>query len=364
MKTWILGAIVATLSFNAELAAADPAPGSSVVAQSTIEQSGRRPGDPVINVPGAILGTKYVSLTGGKPVTPQALFGRALRPVGMDSHQGRYDDKSGHAGNCYLMATTAAYAEYHPETLKRVFLTEKGDLRTSTSGSAAARFFEKDRETKGFKAADPVLYDGRAPVRADGQMAFGKLTSRERIWSQMFEYSYTKFRNQQGGAARSSEAGLDRAGFNQTANGGYPNHVMQAITGKPTETINVEPHHEDEIWGKLQQAQAKNQVVVVGSMLGRSMKERVRGEIGDGHLDGRYKGMKIDEKTWVDGHAYAAWGDKDHPFVFEQNGERMIRLRNAWGLNPPGGKGQDGVGVIPFKQFMLRYDRVWVGAAE
>jgi hypothetical protein len=340
--------------------ATSPITGSSV-APSTIERSGRMPGDPVINYPRAIRNVFYRSLTGGKPVTPQALFGRSLHPDGLEA-------KQGHTGDCYLIATMASYAQFHPEVIKSVFLDEKGQIRTSASGSAAARFFVKDRATQDYKPADMATYDGRAPVHdAPGRYKYGRLPFAKevehKIWGPMLEYTYTKFRNQQGGAARSTKVSEDRTGYLRTGSGGYPNHVMSALTGKAAETLEVDLHHENEVWDKLQAAQANDQVVVVGSTYRRALRERVRNEVSDGHLDARSKRMRFDHDRWVPTHAFSAWGDKDQPFVFEQDGVRMIRLRNPWGVHAPGGEGKDGIGVIPFKQFLIRFDRAWIGAS-
>src|SRR5437868_5525910 len=115
--------------------------------------------------------------------------------------------------------------------------------RRPSSAPPAARFFVKDRATEEFKESHPATYDGRAPVRVEmHKLAFDKLVDPKRIWSPMLEYTYTKFRNQQGGAVHSANPNLDRTGYNRTANGGYPNHVMQALTGRRAETVEVDPH--------------------------------------------------------------------------------------------------------------------------
>jgi hypothetical protein len=297
-------------------------------------------------------------------MTPQALFGADLRPEGRDARQTPWGEP-GYAGHCYVVATAAVYAAFHPEVIRSVFLSHEGDLRRSPGGSPAARYFVRDKRTDAFKSGAPAIYDGRAPVRVEtGEVAIGKLVNPQKIWSQMLDYTYTKFRNQQGGAVLSDNPELDRTGYNRTANGGYANHVMQALTGRPAETLYVDPRHEDELWNKLVDAQAKNKVVVVGSVVASGLQARVKEEIEDGRRDRRSLRMGFDQKRWVDEHAYSAWGDRDHPFVFERNGERMIRLRNPYGTNPPGGRGEDGVGEITFKDFVTRFDRAWVGATD
>ena len=362
MRTWLAFAVTAAIASATLPAFAGPV--TTTVAQSTVQRSEARRGDPIVNVPGSIKGVRYQSLTAGKPVTPQALFGAKLQPQGLDAHQGRFGDKSGHAGDCYMIATMAGYAEFQPHVIKNVFLERNGQLRTSPGGRPAAQFYVKDRASGDFKPADPAIYDGRAPVRTEmNKLAFGKLVDKSRIWSPMMEYSYTKFRNQQGGAVHSKDADYDRTGWNRTANGGYPNHVMQALSGKPADTVYVDAHNGDEVWEKLKAAQNANKIVVVGSLAKADMKERVREEIADGHRDGRARANDVDEDRWVDGHAFTAWGNADKPFLFERNGERMIRLRNPWGVSAPGGKGLDGVGEITFKQFLLRYDRAWISGS-
>ena len=340
--------------------------------QPGTDPSLRRSGDPAINVPHAIRGVAYASLTGGKAVTPRALFGSHLAPDGLEARQGK-------AGNCYLIATKAVYAEFHPEVIKSVFLTKDGALRRSASGMPAARYFVKDQSTRDYKPADLATYDGRAPVRvATGKPALAKVVD-HKIWAPMMEYSYTKFRNEQGGARKSDDPDYDQTGYNRTSNGGYANHVMSALTGKPTETVDVDLHHEDDVWNKLKAAQDHDDVVVVGTTFKENLRDRVKQEIADGHLDGNAKRMKFDNDDtyssrhvenrsyhhrWVEGHAYSAWGDKEHPFLFERDGVRMIRLRNPWGTSAPGGHGAHGIGEIPFREFVMRFDKAWIGAGE
>jgi hypothetical protein len=315
----------------------------------------QRPGDPAINARGAIRGVHYRSLTGGAPPTPKALFGSSGKPRGRDVRQGI-------EGDCYLDAAAAPYAQFHPQVIKGVFLTKRGTLRTSPEGRPTARYFVKDRDTNRFKQAKHVTYDGRAPVRANGKTALNRLVN-GRIWSPMLEYTYTKFRNQQGGAPKSDNPKDDRSGYNRVFNGGYASTVMQALTGKKAREYEVGPHNEEEIWALLRAAQDENKVVVAGSTDQSTLRSRVYAEIARGDLDGRAKKMRFDDdKRWYPGHAYSAWGDKTHPFVFEKNGERMIRLRNPYGSVAPGGIGKQGIAAIPFKQFVLRYDTVYIGS--
>jgi hypothetical protein len=345
----IWSAIVASivLLFAAQAFAVPPPPRSAQVLR----------GDPHPNIAGARRGVRYESLTAGKPVTKQTLFGGDTRPQGHEIRQGSM-------GDCYLLSTAAAYAQFHPRVIQGVFMTKGGDLRVSPGGRPAARFFVKDQGTRTFKAADLATYDGRAPVNKDGDHVFNKIVE-NKIWGPMLEYSYTKFRNQQGGAARSDNPDDDRTGFNRTGNGGYANHVMQALTGKDAELLTVHPRDADAIWTRLKDAQEKNQVVVAGSTTAQQLRTRVREEIARGALDKRSRAARFDDsKRWVRGHAYSVWGDKAHPFLIERDGVKYVRLRNPWGTTAPGGEGEDGVGEIPFDTFLLRFDQMYIGAGS
>src|SRR5262249_31767046 len=155
----------------------------------------------------------------------------------------------------------------------------KGELRRSPSGDPAARYFIRDQSSHQFKSSDPTTYDGRAPVRDESSRLPLAKEVNHKIWGPMVEYTYAKFRNEQGGAAHSTDVDLDRTGYNRIANGGYPNHVMRALTGHDAETVNVDLHHEDALWNKLTAAQNNNQVVIVGSTAKDTLRDRVHQEL-------------------------------------------------------------------------------------
>jgi hypothetical protein len=308
------------------------------------------PGDPNLNIPALKHGVQYGSITAGKPPSAEALFGKDGRPTGTEVRQ----RDAGNYGDCFLLATAAAYAEFHPQVIQRIFLKEDGTLRTSRSGSATARFFVKDPTTAHFKSARPTLYDGRVPVTESGSPALNKSVG-GKTWAPLLEYTFTKFRNQQGG-------GRPAEGFKLVFDGGYPHSVMQALTGKKAEMLVVDKDNADKIWRRLLKAQDDNDVVVAGTTTSADLRVRVREGIKGGSLDGRAGTSKYDDKRWMEGHAYSAWGDKEHPFAFEKDGVRYVRLRNPFGSAAPGGQGKDGVGVIPFRTFVLRFDQVSIGS--
>jgi hypothetical protein len=137
---------------------------------------------------------------------------------------------------------------------------------------------------------------------------------------------------------------------------------MQALTGKKAEMLVVDKDNADKIWRRLLKAQDDDDDVVVGTTTAADLRERVREGIKGGSLDGRARTSKYDDKRWMEGHAYSAWGDKEHPFAFEKDGVRYVRLRNPFGSAAPGGRGKDGVGVIPFHTFVLRFDQLSIGS--
>ena len=97
--------------------------------QAHADVPGRLPGDPKVNIAGLPQGVRYGSITNGKPVTPVVLFGKDGRPEGKQIRQ-RID------GDCYLEATAAAYAEFHPKVIQGIYLTKEGALRTSPGGAS------------------------------------------------------------------------------------------------------------------------------------------------------------------------------------------------------------------------------------
>ncbi len=316
---------------------------------------GQQRGDPNMNLPGSVRGVHYGSVVGDKTVTPKTLFGKDGKPLGTDVKQGA-------AGDCYLDSTAATYAHFHPIVIKKVFMSS-GQLRTSESGKPAARFFVKDPDTQEFKPGDPAIYTGRAPVDKAGKPVLDKVVD-GKVWASQLEYAYTKFRNQQG-VPKAGDAPTDKKnGFAQTGNGGFASIVMQALTGKKADLVDFEPADRDKIWSRLKAAQSKNQVVVAGTTTPAQFRKRVKEAIASGQLDGRSKAAKFDDDRWVEAHAYSVWGDRDHPFVFEENGVRYIRLRNPWGTNAPGGEGKDGIGTIPFDTFLLRFDQLCIGSGS
>jgi Calpain family cysteine protease len=319
------------------------------------EVPGQQRGDPNMNLAGSVRGVHYGSVVGDKPVTPKALFGKDGKPLGTDVKQGG-------AGDCYLDSTAAAYAEFHPIVIKKIFL-DGGQLRTSAGGKPAARFFVKDPQTREFKPGNTTIYLGRAPVDKTGKPVLDKVVD-GKAWASQLELAYTKFRNQQG-APKNADVPLDkRNGFAQTGNGGFASQVMQALTGKKAELIDFEPSDREKIWARLKAAQDRNEVVVAGTTTPARLKQRIRDEVAAGRLDGRSKAAKFDEDRWVQAHAYTVWGDRDHPFLVEKDGVRYIRLRNPWGTNAPGGEGKDGIGTIPFDTFVVRYDQLCIGSGS
>jgi hypothetical protein len=339
--------------------------GGILSSEARADVPGQRRGDPNMNVPGALRGTHYGSVTEGKAITPKVLFGKEGRPYGREIEQRKSSD-------CYADSTYSAYAQFHPQVIQRTFLNKDGTLITSKGGSPAARFYVKDQESREFKRSDPAIYSGRAPLGKDGKPVLNQVVD-HKVWGSQIEVAYAKFRNTQG---RSEDP--ERTGFNRMV-GGYANHVMRALTGKNAKTITFTSSQADEVWGKLKAAQDKNQVVIAGTDTPVGLRGRAKEQVEHGMLDpdvmkrGQIdpkSGLKYDARqwavggAWIDGHDYAAWGDRDHPFLIERNGERFIRLRDPHGVNPPGGVGKDGVGVIPFNQFMLHWSQVDIGAGS
>jgi hypothetical protein len=329
------------------------------------EVPGQHRGDPDMNVPGAMRGTHYGSETGGRPVTPQLLFGKSLEPSGREMKQGR-------TGDCYMDATAATYAEFHKPVIKSVFLTKSGALRTSENGSPAARFFHQEPHTHDFEPSTPAIYSGRAPLdNKKGTPVLDKVVD-QKIWGSQLEMAFAKFRDGQGGLTKSDNPNKDRTGINRIGSGGYANHVMQALTGKKAELVDFHSSKADEVWNRLKTAQDQNLAVVVGSAAPSQLRARAKEQIEagmldpaaikHGQLDPKMPDLKFDGQKWIKTHAYSAWGDRDHPFLFEKNGERFIRLRNPWGSHPPDAKGEDGIGVVPFNQFLLHYTEAYIGA--
>lgn len=218
---------------------------------------------------------------------------------------GMDDAMQGQVGDCYFIAALASVAKTHPELLANA-------VKTNRDGTYTVTFFERP---KGSTKPSPisVTVDGSFANR-HGRLEYASARETKELWPMIFEKAYASWK----GGFDAIEAGMSATAL-EALTGAKPDFFAVTSDSKPSE-----------LWGELKKVTAGGGCVVALS-----------------------KPWDPSEQGVVADHAYTLLG------VQEQNGQKLVQLRNPWGEREPGHDGRDdGIFSMPLEKFMTSFATV------
>lgn len=243
-----------------------------------------------------------LGVTGGRVDLPDPAPMRADQPVQFRDVIGgqlfvdglHYDDVlQGSAGDCYFLSSVMSVAVSTPELLREA-IVENPD------GTYTVRFFEKKKGSRTPQAVYETV-DGQLAHGADG-VTYASSRAPTELWPAIFEKAYAQ-RN---------------GGYEHIGEGGVADQALFALTGKKATWFDrVATPDAEELWRTLSTATAERRPMVT-STKDRDYKKRYE----DGGLQKR--------------HSYTLVR------VFEQDGERLVQLRDPHGGELEWGHAADG----------------------
>jgi hypothetical protein len=221
------------------------------------------------------------------------------------------DVVQGQIGNCYMVSAFAAVAKQSPDVIKNAF-TDNGD------GTYTVHLFKVG--ASGTKVPNDVVIDGQLP-QSYGSLSYAKGADRSELWVPLLEKAFAQ----------------SKGGYEAIGKGGLAGDVMQALTGRPYSYTGMSAGMStDAVYEKLK----------TGLAAGKSAAAGTHGE-EDAAL---YSGTGL--HAW---HSYSVLG------VSEENGTKMVTLRNPWGRSEPGNDGKDdGIFKLDMASFAKFYTGVFI----
>jgi len=217
----------------------------------------------------------------------------------------------GQIANCYMVSAFAAVAEQSPDVIKNAF-TDNGD------GTYTVHLFNVSPE--GDKTKNDVVIDGQLPL-SYGSLSYAKGADRSELWVPLLEKAFAQ----------------SKGGYEGIGKGGQAGAVMAALTGRPNSySAMYAGMNTDAIYDTVKTAMAAGKSATAGT----------HGE-EDAAL---YAGTGL--HAW---HSYTVLG------VSEENGAKMVTLRNPWGRSEAGNDGtDDGVFKLDMASFAKYYTGVHI----
>jgi hypothetical protein len=220
------------------------------------------------------------------------------------------DVKQGAIGNCYVPASLAAVAHADAADINEI-IQDRGD------GTFTVRLFPVDNGMIG----DPVFVDVDADLHTGwgGQPRYASATGFDRgapeLWVSLVEKAYAQF----------------RGGYEVVAQGGSVGMMQSQLLGRPNVEHWTNSRTPEQVWDAL----------LAGTREHRAMSAGTYGT----QESARYNGSGVHAN-----HAYSVLG------AVEENGQKLVELRNPWGSGEPTGNGaDDGVFRLPLERFMALY---------
>lgn len=217
------------------------------------------------------------------------------------------DIQQNNFGDCYYVATLAAVAQQQPARIQNAISYD------ANSGIFTVRLHDSSGQVQSIQVTQAEVADNIA--RGGGSTADNTGTD-QRIWPDVMEAAYAKMLD------TNHADGLNQ-GYQDLADGGWPQDAMQAITGDRGTEISY-----DKGWFEGQDSALDRTAAQVNSALGngrpvtlwsvpenRSLWEVVTG--GEGTQDGL-----------VDNHVYSV-----ESVTRDSNGEWQVTMRNPWATN-------------------------------
>jgi hypothetical protein len=220
------------------------------------------------------------------------------------------DVKQGQLANCYFPAAVSAVAVTHPEVLKDM-------IKENPDGTYSVTF--KEPSFSGTPRQRTVTVDGDLYTRPNGTALYGASRNaggkeEMEMWYPILEKAYAAYKGNS---------------YDKIGNGGSTADVLGSLLGVHTNYRTLDENTMDGVFKSMQAAQEK----------GLPMTTATYGK--DGPEAERYAGVRI--YPW---HAYTVMS------VREEDGNKIVQLRNPWGSSEPGNDGKDdGIFELPLKDF-------------
>jgi hypothetical protein len=216
-----------------------------------------------------------------------------------------HDPKQGQIGNCYVPAALAAIAHADPKAIEDL-------IHPNADGTVTVRFFDAQTFTPHEVVVDRDLYG------AGGRAKYGAATQRDgngnaETWFSLVEKAYATWRGR----------------YDVVAQGGSVGRLQSEVLGRP----NVEHWlntgvSADDVFATLQSGSAQHRAMAAGTF-------------------GTQESSRYTNSGLYANHAYSVLGAK------EENGQKLVTLRNPWASGEPGRDGaDDGVFDLPLQDFM------------
>lgn len=221
-----------------------------------------------------------------------------------------YDDVvQNELGDCFLLASLSALAAVNPRAVEEA-ITDHGD------GTYTVRFYEK--QGRGPLRPVDILIDGDLPTKADGKLVYGSARSGRELWPSLVEKAYATW----------------KGGYGELSMGGYAGDALTALTGRPADFYNpIQELESRELWALMKAAHDEGRALVSGT--------------------GGLEGVKVE--GLVDMHMYSVVA------LSEENGEKVVTLRNPYGKTEPGADGKnDGVFRLSFREYRKYFEDLYL----
>jgi hypothetical protein len=217
------------------------------------------------------------------------------------------DITQGYIGDCYMISALASVAHLHPDAIANA-MKDLGDgtVEVTFQTSAGPR---------------SVLVDKELPTK-DGKGFYARSTDVKELWGPLLEKAFAEF-------TRRGYAGIDGMKPEAALSTG---HVLTMLTGGQPGYVDLKSGGHDQ--------------AVVFDTLKSLLEQKLPTILSTGAEPDRYMNTGL-----YGSHGYSVLG------VVEENGQKLVELRNPWGFAEPSGNGaDDGVFRLPIADVMKHFD--------
>jgi hypothetical protein len=286
-----------------------------------------------LNLSGGAAATEpSVFRTGGKMPQYQPLNGTLF-----DSNIAPEAIEQGALGDCYFLSSLASLAQRNPNAIQNL-------VQDNGNGTYTVTLFEKVKGSKDqFRPVREVV-DNRVPKLADAKgnekPAFVTDRDPKELWPELVEKAFAQHLK----------------GYSQLNQGGFEPDAMEALTGKPATTTNLNPKKADQIYERLETAISQGQLTTAGTYSNADLRTNLEKLKHEGIGTFEPSETHYSKLGLVDGHAYTVLG------VSDENGVKSVQLRNPWGEQGYQGQGKKtGEFSMPLSDFVQLYQEVSIG---
>ncbi|MHB8877541.1 MAG: C2 family cysteine protease [Myxococcaceae bacterium] len=221
------------------------------------------------------------------------------------------DVVQGSIANCYMVSAFSAIAQQNPDVIRNAF-KDNGD------GTFTVKLYRLD--WAGQAEAVEVTIDGQLPG-SYGSLTYAKGADRSELWVPLLEKAFAQFKGD----------------YDAIGKGGLGGEVMASLTGRPYRyTALTAGMATDGLYEQLKTALGSGKAATAGT----------HGE---------------DQAALYSGSGLYAWHSYTVLGVSEENGQKMVSLRNPWGSSEPGDDGKnDGIFKLDMASFAKYYSGVFV----